>query len=68
MNPRILFHIHLWLAVLWTVLVVPTLVYWRDSIAWVAFMSIYAIVVSHAVGIIAAWVEIRAKRRNGESE
>lgn len=26
---------------------IPTLLWWRESLLWIAFMSLYAIVVSH---------------------
>lgn len=39
--------VHLALAVIWTLLLIPTLVWWRESILWIAFMSWYAIVTSH---------------------
>lgn len=33
--------------VFWAVALIPTLLWWRDSILWVSFMSLYAIIVSH---------------------
>lgn len=33
---------HLWEAILWASLVVPTLLWWKDSVLWVALMSLYA--------------------------
>jgi hypothetical protein len=39
--------VHLFAAIVWVLLIIPTLIWWRDSILWVAFMSLYAIVVSH---------------------
>lgn len=39
--------IHRGLAVFWLALAVPTLVWWNESILWVAFMSLYANVASH---------------------
>lgn len=39
--------IHVGLAVVWTLLVVPTLLWWRHSILWVAFMSLYANIAGH---------------------
>lgn len=33
---------HLVMAAVWAVLVVPTILWWKDSILWVAFMSLYA--------------------------
>jgi hypothetical protein len=37
--------------VVWIAMIVPTVLWWRQSLLWIAFMSIYAIVVSH----FAAW-------------
>lgn len=31
-------------AYVWVVLILPTLLFWKDSILWVSLMSIYAIV------------------------
>jgi hypothetical protein len=33
---------HLIAAGVWAVLVVPTLLLWKDSVLWVAFLSLYA--------------------------
>jgi hypothetical protein len=35
------------MTVAWVVLVLPTVVWWRDSVLWVALMSIWANVVGH---------------------
>lgn len=35
-------------------MLVPTVMFLRESVLWVSFMSLYAIVVSHATGISAA--------------
>lgn len=35
-------HRHLLIGWLWIALAVPTLIWWHDSILWVAFMSLYA--------------------------
>jgi hypothetical protein len=39
--------LHLWLTIIWAVAVIPTLLWWRESILWVAFMSLWANVASH---------------------
>lgn len=39
--------IHRAIAAGWLLLAVPTLLWWRESILWVAFMSLYANVASH---------------------
>lgn len=33
---------HLWEALVWVVLVIPTLIWLKDSVLWVALMSLYA--------------------------
>lgn len=38
---------HLVLALIWVGLMLPTLMWWSESILWVAFMSLYAIVETH---------------------
>jgi hypothetical protein len=35
------------MAGLWAALLVPTLLWWRDSILWVAAMSLYANFIGH---------------------
>jgi len=40
-------HLHLVLAIVWAALVVPTLLFWRSSLLWIAFMSLYANFVGH---------------------
>ncbi len=42
--------IHRTLFVVWILLAIPTLTIWRDSLAWIGFMSVYAIIASHSVG------------------
>jgi hypothetical protein len=50
--------IHLALTVMWSGLAIPTVIWWRQSILWVAFMSLYANIASHA----AAWEAAKAKQ------
>lgn len=38
---------HLTMMVVWGALAVPTVVFWKESILWVAFMSLYANFVGH---------------------
>lgn len=54
---RYLRRFHAVMTVVWLVLVVPSLIWWKDSILWVVAMSWYAIVVSHAT----AWQAARAE-------
>lgn len=39
--------IHTALTLVWVVLVVPTLFWWRESVMWVALMSLWANIASH---------------------
>lgn len=42
---------------LWLVAVLPSLLWWSHSIAWVVFMSVWNCFASHAAGWIAALAE-----------
>lgn len=48
----------------WAALAIPTLLWWRESILWVAFMSLYANFVGHASAVEAA----EAKTMHSEHE
>lgn len=39
--------VHLTLAIVWLILMVPTVTIWQDSILWVGIISVYANFVSH---------------------
>lgn len=39
--------VHLILTAVWATLAIPTLLWWRESILWIAFMSLYANVAGH---------------------
>lgn len=39
--------LHLVLTVIWGLLVVPTVFLWRESLLWIALISVYANVVGH---------------------
>lgn len=38
---------HRGMALIWLGLAIPTLLYWSESILWIAFMSLYANVAAH---------------------
>jgi predicted alpha/beta hydrolase len=42
--------IHLALLTLWTVVGIPVSWYLKESVPWLVFLSVYAIIVSHAAG------------------
>jgi hypothetical protein len=39
--------IHATLTLVWVVLALPTLLWWRESVLWVALMSLWANIASH---------------------
>jgi len=59
--------VHLFLALIWAVLTIPTLLWWKNSILWVSLMSIYAIVISHLAAYSAAHAEKAASQALNES-
>jgi hypothetical protein len=44
----------------WAFLAIPTVLFWKESILWVAFMSLYANFVGHFSGWDAARAEEKA--------
>jgi hypothetical protein len=46
-SPKIAAKIHLNLAVVWVFLMIPTVLYWSQSVLWVGIMSCYALFGAH---------------------
>lgn len=46
-SPRTWKRVHWTLTVVWALMLIPTLLWWSDSILWVAGMSLYANVAGH---------------------
>ena len=67
-NATSLAKFHLILALVWAMLPIPTLLWWKNSILWVSLMSIYAIVVSHLAAYSAAHAEKAANNALNQSE
>lgn len=42
--------IHFWLMVIWVVPGIPVSIWLKDSIPWLVFLSVYAILASHWAG------------------
>lgn len=60
---RYLVRFHLAMMGVWAALLAPTLIWWRESILWVAAMSLYA----NFVGHWSAWDAARAERKADEN-
>jgi uncharacterized protein YacL len=67
LTARLMARMHLALALVWAVLTIPTLLWWKNSILWVSLMSIYAIVISHLAAYSAAHAEKAASQALNES-
>ena len=49
--------LHAGLTIVWLLLVVPSVLWWRESIPWLVFMSVWANIAGH----FAAWQGSRAE-------
>jgi hypothetical protein len=58
--PRYLRRFHATATAVWTLLVIPTVLLWAESILWVALMSVWANLASH----FAAWQATRAEENS----
>ena len=55
--------LHLVLAGVWAMALIPTLIWWKSSILWVAGMSLYA----NFIGHWSAYQAARAEHANGST-
>lgn len=53
-----LVHVHLTLTAIWAVMMIPTLIWWRDSVLFVSAVSLYANAATH----FGAYQAARAER------
>jgi len=60
-DPKFTGKLHLWLTVMWIALILPTYLWWKDSIFWVLLISIYA----NAIGHLSAWQATQAEKNGG---
>lgn len=63
-EPRTLVRFNVVMMAVWTVLILPTVLVWKDSVLWVALISVYALIVSH----FAAYDASRAERRQQQDK
>ena len=57
-KPETLIKFHFVMMVVWALMLVPTILWLKDSVPYIAFMSLYALVVSHWAG----WDGARAEQ------
>lgn len=54
LTPKLIKKMHLAAAVLWVLLAIPSVIWWKNSVLWVIIISIYANIVGHLSGYTAA--------------
>jgi hypothetical protein len=57
-------HVHGWLTLLWLLLAIPAVMWWRYSVPFLVFVSVYANVTGHW----AAWQAARAEEEVASDE
>lgn len=67
-EPRVLRRVHAVATLVWIALAVPTLLLWRDSVLWVALMSVWANVAGHWSAWQATRVEDDATEDDDDSD
>lgn len=58
-DPRFWRRVHFWLTIAWIVALIPSLLWWKDSLVWVNFMSVWA-------GISGHFASFQASREAGQ--
>jgi hypothetical protein len=63
LNPRRVAVLHYCMAGVWALLLIPTLLFWKSSVLWVAAMSLYAHLVGHLSAAKASRAEQEAEKQ-----
>ena len=66
LTPALIKRCHLVAAVMWVILAIPSLIWWKNSVLWVILISIYANIVGHLSGYSAARAD-QAAEENEDS-
>lgn len=61
LTPALIKRCHLVAAVMWVILAIPSLIWWKNSVLWVILISIYANIVGHLSGYSAARADQEAE-------
>jgi hypothetical protein len=67
-TPKQLSTFHLVTTVIWGLLVVPTVLWWGESVLWVALMSVWANFVGHWSAYQASRAEVKQDEANGNGD
>lgn len=63
-DPCLWARIHAGAAIVWALLMVPSVLFWKESITWVIIMSAYA----NFAGSVASWTAARGDRNSPSVE
>lgn len=63
-SPEFMAKFHAVMTILWMLLLIPSLIWWKESVLWVIVMSLWANVASHWAGFQASQGEKRTKEQD----
>lgn len=50
--------------IFWIVMVIPTILYWKESVTYLVFLSIYTVILDH----VGAWETLKLARSQEKSQ
>lgn len=62
-DPHFWKHFHGVMTIVWIILIVPSMLWWKDALPWIVFMSVWANVGTH----FGAWQAARAEVMSAEN-
>ncbi|MGH5968907.1 hypothetical protein ACRFL2_11695 [Klebsiella aerogenes] len=68
LSPVVIKRCHLVAAIMWVVLAIPSVIWWKDSVLWVIIISIYANIVGHLSEYSAARADQAAEENEDKAE
>jgi hypothetical protein len=64
-SPKFTTEFHKWATIVWILLIIPSLLFWKESILWVVLMSVWANIGSHWAAYQASRAELKQDENNG---
>jgi hypothetical protein len=61
-NPKYLYRFHFSMTIIWALLIIPTIIFWPNSILWLALMSAWANFAAH----FSAWQGARIEENENQ--
>lgn len=62
--PSFMAKVHLWLMLLWILLIIPSALLWKDSVPYLVSISVYAVIMGH----VSSWQAARVEQRQDEDD